>query len=482
MNYKFSYYEDYLISTIIVIFSKKYKYFNNFGLIHIKHRSAATFAYRNHFHKNILLFQNVLYKYYFKYNHPEDITIILNLLRKYSNVYKGYLRRHKSLFMENILEILNNEYLTDNNRNYIRKKLKIHSDDFKKWNSYEYLMNSTEYLIISNFQNSIIKNSKIKNIVTNEINITIIIYCIEFNYLKNTINSIQNQNFVKFEIILIYDNDESSHLNLIQDYIKQHKNIRLINNEKKKGILFSYSNAVLSSNGEFILLLKEGESLSKENTLFNIYDEIIKNKTDILEFNLLINKYDTIKENSLSLYKCSHIESVTNFEHIKYNKDYINIDQERDLLTNKLIKTSFFKAIINKYKIIDNQEIIYDYYDEIILFLFSKEGGVFKRINEYGIIKYINSKKLFNNIYNDNKQKVNDAIFYIDFLFEHTSNSFDDKKRAIKEFFNLLNIIYNKNDKENDKSIKLIEKFIKCEYISNDDKINLKFYHNSLIN
>ena len=482
LNYKFTYYEDYIMTTIIIIFSKHYKFLNNFGLIHLKHRKSAMCVYSEYLSKYIFLFENVLYKYLIKYDHPEDIKIILNILKRYSFAYKDYYEKYPELFKESILQILSNEYLTDNESNFIREELKIKNEDFKIWNSYEHLMNLDEFVKISNYQNSIINNIQ-NDGYSNQIIFSIIIYCIEFKFLKNTINSIQNQNIKSFEIIIIYDNDDSSNLNLIQNYIKRFKNIHLINNTKKKGIVFSYSNAALASNGDYILLLKQGETLSKDNILNILYNEIKKDEFDILEFNLLINNCETIKNNSLSLYRCTHFESLINFEFIKYNKNYINLEQEKELLTNKLIKASFYKNIINKYKIINNEEIIYNYYNEVLLFLFSKERCIFKRINEYGIIHYINiNKKIFYNLISNNNQKMNDVIYYINFLFENTSDSFEDKKTVLDELLYLLSIIYNKFNKQNDKSIQLIEKFIECEFITSEDKKSLKFYHNSLIN
>ena len=171
------------------------------------------------------------------------------------------------------------------------------------------------------------------------------------------------------------------------------------------------------------------------------------------------------------------------YEFINYDKNYLNLDKENDILKNKLINSFFYKNIINKYKILDIQDIIYNYCDEIFLFLFSKEGYIFKRINVYGIIHYNNiDKTIFYDIINNNHQKIDDTIFYINFLFENTSNSVDDKKLAVNEYFYLLSIIYNKFNKTNNKSIKLIEKFITSEFITNLEKNLLKLYYDSCIN
>ena len=345
LNYKFTYYEDYIMTTIIIFFSKHFKFLNNFGLLHIKHKSSAMSVFSKYLLAYLLLFENVLYKYYIK-NHPEDIKIILNILKKYSHAFKDYYNEYPKLFQESIVPILNNEYLTEKDIDFIREELGIKNEDFNFFNSYQYLMNSDEFLKISNFQKSLDNKIQItSNVNIKEIKFSIIIYCIEFKYLQKTINSILNQNFKQFEIIIVYDNDQPSNLKQIQNYIKYHKNIYLINNHKKKGILFSYSKAILFSNGEFILTLKQGETLTKENILNNPYNETKKVNFDVLEFNLLMNNCDTIKNNSLSLYKCTHFESVINYEFINYDKNYINLDKENDLLTNKLIKSSFLKIL-----------------------------------------------------------------------------------------------------------------------------------------
>jgi len=168
----------------------------------------------------------------------------------------------------------------------------------------------------------------------------------------------------------------------------------------------------------------------------------------------------------------------------KYNKNKIEIYQEKDLLTNKLIKGNLFRNIISKYKFIEFKRIVYNFYDEIILFLIFKSDIIFKKIDIYGIIQYINDIKLlnFNNIISNKNQKINDSIFYINFLFEEASNTFKDKKNALDEFYNLLSIIYNKYNKITEESISLYKKFINSNYISNFDKINLNFYFKSLIN
>jgi hypothetical protein len=75
-----------------------------------------------------------------------------------------------------------------------------------------------------------------------------------------------------------------------------------------KGIMYSYSKCILDSFGEYILLLQSGNILAKNDILSFLYNTSTKNNLDILEFNLLINNNEYIKNNSLSVYKCSHFK------------------------------------------------------------------------------------------------------------------------------------------------------------------------------
>ena len=338
-------------------------------------------------------------------------------------------------------------------------------------------MNSTQFERISNFQKSLsINNNKSPiNNIPQGIKISVIIYCSEYKYLQNTLASVENQSFFNYEIILIYDNDDTSNLNLIQQLISPYKNINLINNKKKKGILFSYSNGILKSNVEYILLLKPGETFAHQNILSTLYNEGLTGGFDILEFNLLINNNDNITNSSLFLYKCTHFESMEMINKFLYNKDYLKIDHQKEILTNKLIKSSFYKGIVNKYKLLEYNEVLFDYYDDLFLFLFSKEGGKQKRIEEYSIIKYNYYEQLVNNRNKDNNQKINDGIFYINFLLEKTSDSFEDKKFELNEFYNLLGLIFNKFNKKNKRAENLLKAFINCKYFTDSDKNILKF-------
>ena len=403
------------------------------------------------------------------------------------------------------MKILNNDYLSINNKLQFINKFK--NINFKNYNIFEkeYIMNETEYHTILNFQNKLINNEKIINLTNNKsyyknsnksfnnniylytnkkFKISLIIVCDELKFLEITIKSIINQINYNYEIIIIYDNNYKYDLNLIKKYIEKYKNIKIINNNSHKGLLYSYSIGILNSKGEYILILQSGYTLSKKNILDELYNIANNNNIDALEFNLLINKNDNNNKISLSIYKCQHFKSKIDLNLLKYNKNYIEIDQNKELLFNKLIKSNIYKDIIYKYRLDKYEFPIYNYYEEIILFLLNKNYIIFKHINIYGLIQNtnnINNLKL-KNIINDKKQKINDSIFYINFLFENSQNSFNEKKYVLYEFINLLSVIYNKYIPNSYNSNKLLKKFIDCDYLNKENKDELFFFYNSLIN
>ena len=78
---------------------------------------------------------------------------------------------------------------------------------------------------------------------------------------------------------------------MIKKYINIYNNIKLINNKKIKGFLYSISIGIMNSKGKYFITLEPSYFLVKKNFLKELYDFIYNDKkTDILEFNLLVMK------------------------------------------------------------------------------------------------------------------------------------------------------------------------------------------------
>jgi cellulose synthase/poly-beta-1,6-N-acetylglucosamine synthase-like glycosyltransferase len=70
--------------------------------------------------------------------------------------------------------------------------------------------------------------------------------------ISRAIRSIQNQNISDIEIILINDFSTDNSLSIVENIQKNDSRIKIINNKKNMGTLFSRSIGVLSSKGKYI--------------------------------------------------------------------------------------------------------------------------------------------------------------------------------------------------------------------------------------
>ena len=116
--------------------------------------------------------------------------------------------------------------------------------------------------------------------------------------------------------------------------------------------------------------------------------------------------------------------------------------------------------------------------------MFNKRKYIFKHIDLFGIIKNINQVNSLelNQLINNDEHKLFDSIFYINFLFEHSPNTYKDKKIVYDKFVNILGLVYNKLVYKSNLSIKLLRKIMDCEYINQTEKLELNFFYNSLNN
>ena len=83
----------------------------------------------------------------------------------------------------------------------------------------------------------------------------IIPYYKKKKYILKTINSILNQSYNQFEIIIIYDDENLSDLDYLEKLFKLEKKIKIIKNSKNIGAGFSRNKGIENAKGEFIAFI-----------------------------------------------------------------------------------------------------------------------------------------------------------------------------------------------------------------------------------
>jgi len=113
--------------------------------------------------------------------------------------------------------------------------------------------------------------------------------------IKKCIRSIQNQNMSDIEIIIVDDASTDNTTEIIKEFQKEDKRIKIIYNNKTMGILYSRSIGVLESKGKYITTIDGDDMFSSDNVFDMIYEETKEEYFDIISFKVFVN---TRRDNS----------------------------------------------------------------------------------------------------------------------------------------------------------------------------------------
>jgi len=173
------------------------------------------------------------------------------------------------------------------NKTLIKNK-KFHRNDFVK-KKYKYIEGNNLYSIKTIiilflityyfFINNTIKNNFL--IKRPKISIILPIYNKE-KYLDRSIGSILYQTFKDIEIVLVNDGSTDNSLNILQNYSKKDSRMKIVNNDKNRGLFYSRCNGILNSVGEYLMFLEPDDLLDGSENLEYLYNETINGKEDII--------------------------------------------------------------------------------------------------------------------------------------------------------------------------------------------------------
>ena len=327
------------------------------------------------------------------------------------------------------------------------------------------------------FQNRIIKNSKIvkkisflvtihylikyiKNIFKNHLinnkltasfneypNISIIIplYNCE-NIIQTSIASIQIQKFKNYEIILINDHSLDNTTKIVNNIKEKDHRIKLINNKKNMGILYSRSIGTLNAKGKYIFCLDNDDLFFDENLFDKIFIIAESKNFDIVEFNSFdVKRYDNhlkpreIKDNPFNhrLNNFTLIQPELGMFPISKNNKYFPNDFH---IWGKSIKTKIYKKAVNLLS-----EKNYSFYncwteDISILFIIFNVAQSFIFTELYGIV-HLDFKQSTSYTLHDSK-KLMSEIFLLDIIIKFIKDIEINKTYVFQKLTLILNSNY----------------------------------------
>ena len=365
-------------------------------------------------------------------------------------------KRHK----QNYLEKMNIIY---NNKVYVKKYRIPRKEALKRGRIY--LDKCLEGLLFTHNKEFIISKEP-------KITVIIPVYNDE-KMIKPVIRSAQNQNMTDIEIILINDYSSDNSLNIMEEMKKEDPRIKIINNEKNMGILYSRSIGVLEAKGKYILNIDHDDIFLDKDLFQILYEEAEIGNFDIISFmDVEINNYNAnISEMVDGPYTkhsdnlIIHQPQLSHFTLFK-NESFKPIDPH---IWGKLIKTETYKKSINilgkeRYSTynIDNEDLIE-------VFALSNIAQNYKYVRKYGIFHFIGQYTSIKTVSEEHKAKM--AIFFAEIVFDLSKN--EDKEYAVN-----LSIEIIPTTEENKIQLgKVLKKIIDCKHINENykEKVRQKY-------
>ena len=300
-----------------------------------------------------------------------------------------------------------------------------------------------------------------------------------------TIHSIQRQNLMDIEIIIIDDNSEDNSIKTIEQFQQDDSRIKLLKNKNNRGILYTRSIGVLNSKGKYIFPINSGDVFI--NDIFNLcYDEAELNFLDIVEFSgynfSYYNQITTISPTSIQNFLNYKIDGeiivqpeLSNFIYREKN-DSTGYEMIDELIFGKCIKTNIYKNTIDLLNFFIFTEKLFFYESQVINFGLFKTANSFKFINRNGIIHIHKEKVIINK-----NQLFHDRLKYAISLYKILKDT-KNVKIAIYEFENVLNLFTSDINEDNKKLVNdAFNEINECQFITNDKKKELEIKIRNII-
>ena len=245
-------------------------------------------------------------------------------------------------------------------------------------------------------------------------------------YLKKCLDSLINQTYKDFEIIVVNDGSTDKSSNIISRYQKKYKNIIVIDKENE-GLSMARNRGVQKSSGKYIIFVDSDDYVS--NKLLEEVDKKIDD-SDILRFQIATEDENYTKINE---YHEEGFESMCGYDAFKYLSSYHFVEPA-------------WCYVIRRDYYIENK--------------FSFKKGVYHE--DFGLIPYV--------IYKARKVKSIDFIGYYYIQRNGSIMNNNDYKKTVKKAFDML---------EQYKTMRLFAKNINRK--NNLDDYFLSYISNSVI-
>ena len=408
----------------------------------------------------------------------EEKLMTTDKIHNNNNEDKNNKKEEKKTDKENNLEEEEEEIKPKREDIYKKEYYDGFESSFRK--AHNYLNNCMKGVLLN--KDSLIKSPKPK------VSAVVPVYNSQDTIIR-AVRSIQNQNILNIEIILVNDCSKDNTLSVIQEFAKVDPRIKVISNKKNMGIIYTRSIGSLAATGKYIFPLDNDDMFLDTDVFDTITKVADKGNFDIIEFRGVLtlapkNDEDIFHRRRLGTTFSPYGDNLVlyqpelgNFPMRKGNKygDYKLISV---YLWSKCIKTKVYKKALNSFG--EERYSRYMLRDEDLLvnYIIFNVAKSFKFIGKYGII-HIQGKSTASD-QPENEQKNRQKIYVLEAALEFSQKSITNKEWIV---YYITNILGRPKLEETLKEEYMNKIFIKCldmifktqkEYFKENDKNEIK--------
>jgi glycosyltransferase involved in cell wall biosynthesis len=307
------------------------------------------------------------------------------------------------------------------------------------------------------------------------------------NMVNHAVKSIQNQNMLDIEIILVNDFSTDNTSFVLKKLEKEDPRIKIIENKKNMGILYSRSIGALSAKGNYIFPLDNDDMFLDKDVFKTISDRAIKGNFDIIEFRpifILKSKDPFFKRRRIEKTLNPYGDNIVLFQPklgafpLQKGQSYGRYKILSVYLWTKCIKTKVYQKALkllgekrySRFMLCDE--------DVLVNYIIFNVAESFKFLGKYGVIRILreSSASAQTNHIQINKQ----VLYVLDAALDFSKNLKENKEWIIY----YATFLINRNKLEETLKINYFNKmFISCldrifktqaEYFYEKDKAEIK--------
>ena len=391
------------------------------------------------------------------------LKIIMNRKNKYGNYYYKY------------------EYDDD-----IKPSIEnIYSEE--KFDSHQDAFNKAKDFIDKCMKGILINKDLIKPIEKPKISVVIPCYNCK-RYILKALRSIQNQDFNNLEIVISNDFSSDDTLSYLEQLKFEDPRIKILNNKKNMGTLYTRSIGSLSARGKYIFPLDSDDMFLDKDVLSTISNIADKGNFDLVVFNYIrTNLTPSVYSTSYELINVQneHKANLVLFQPelgyypiIPDENSFYKINFIEVYIFARCIRTKIYKKALNKlgeerysrYMLLDE--------DPIANYILFNTARSMKYISKFGYI-YVERPDSAIKRHWDQIDILIYKIFILDDLIVFAQNSFKHKKIIpnLTSFClksNVLKNVLQKDEYYYKLFISCLDRILHCKYISVKDKKGIR--------